>query len=225
MHNIDTMELAVNFRKYTKVNTKNGNSKRKLDLNYIKPIGIKFRKKLHYDGEYKKEILYKGSFDGYNFCYNTKWNALTIEVPHEKVERYTASEILNNVTEVIAYYFGIDKELINNNYTLTRIDIKNDVKCENIEKINIIKNIIKKAPDRIGKYKKETLQDDVSGYTVKYINRKSNDESSNYIEITIYDKEKETEQRLKNGNSRFEELERYRGIVRIEVKFKNRKIK
>lgn len=54
--------------------------------------------------------------------------------------------------------------------------------------------------------------------------RQHNEESSNYLEITIYNKTKEIEQKIANGTASKELLIRYKDIIRIEIKVKNGKL-
>ncbi len=54
--------------------------------------------------------------------------------------------------------------------------------------------------------------------------RQHNMKSSSYFEITIYDKQKETEQRVSEGKADKKELEKYRNTVRTEAKIKNGKL-
>lgn len=48
--------------------------------------------------------------------------------------------------------------------------------------------------------------------------------SSNYMEITIYNKTKETENRIATGKATKEELIKYKNVIRTEVKVKNGKL-
>lgn len=50
------------------------------------------------------------------------------------------------------------------------------------------------------------------------------EDSSNYLEIIVYNKAKETENRIASGKARKEELIKYKDIIRVEVKVKNGKL-
>ena len=54
--------------------------------------------------------------------------------------------------------------------------------------------------------------------------REHKEESSNYLEITIYNKTKETEQRIASGKASKDELIRYKNVIRTEIKVKNGKL-
>lgn len=201
MHHVDTLDLCINFRRYREyVDVETGEIKRKIDFNYVGPIDEKIRNRLYLDRinqeKSQKEgkvnqlsraakialykivpkrkqriIYYQGEFNGYRFIYNSKWNALKIHLSHNKVEQYTADEIISNVKEAVITYFKLDAEDVKD-ITLLRIDVKNDFRCRNQEQIDIVKNIISKATCKFRNYKKEIKQDDSKGYTVNYINRK-----------------------------------------------------
>lgn len=54
--------------------------------------------------------------------------------------------------------------------------------------------------------------------------REHKEESSNYLEVTIYNKTKETEQRIAAGKASKDELIRYKNVIRTEIKVKNGKL-
>ena len=54
--------------------------------------------------------------------------------------------------------------------------------------------------------------------------REHKEKSSNYLEVTIYNKTKETEQRIAEGRASKEELIKYKNIMRVEIKVKNGKL-
>lgn len=54
--------------------------------------------------------------------------------------------------------------------------------------------------------------------------RQHKEESSNYLEVTIYNKTKEIEQKLSAGTSSKELLIKYKNIIRTEIKVKNGKL-
>ena len=54
--------------------------------------------------------------------------------------------------------------------------------------------------------------------------REHDEESSNYLEVTIYNKTKETEQRIAEGKASKDELIKYKNVIRTEIKVKNGKL-
>lgn len=54
--------------------------------------------------------------------------------------------------------------------------------------------------------------------------RQHNEESSNYLEVTIYNKTKEIEQKIAEGKADKKDLIRYKNIIRTEIKVKNGKL-
>ena len=175
---------------------------KELDIQYIKPIDEKIRSRLYLDKQNQQNqqredrynqmsregkfalfklikkrdapcICYRAKYNGYNFYYNSKWNSLKIHLSHRLVEDCDADQIINNVKDVISEFFEIDRDIITN-LTLTRMDIKNDFKCEDEQDKAIIKNIISKAMQKFRNYNKE-IEDTETRYIVNYINRKGED--------------------------------------------------
>lgn len=54
--------------------------------------------------------------------------------------------------------------------------------------------------------------------------KKHREESSNYLEIIVYNKTKEIENRIANGKASKDELIKYKDVIRTEVKVKNGKL-
>ena len=50
------------------------------------------------------------------------------------------------------------------------------------------------------------------------------EESSNYLEVTIYNKTKEIEQKIAEGKADKKDLIRYKNVIRTEIKVKNGKL-
>lgn len=59
---------------------------------------------------------------------------------------------------------------------------------------------------------------------MKMKHRQHEEKSSNYLEVTIYNKTKETEQRIAAGKASKDELIRYKNVIRTEIKVKNGKL-
>lgn len=54
--------------------------------------------------------------------------------------------------------------------------------------------------------------------------KKHREESSNYLEIIVYNKTKEIENRIANGKASKDELIKYKDVIRTEIKVKNGKL-
>lgn len=168
MHNVDTIALSMNCRQYitdTKLidwkNTSRINKKIKSKL-YLKSVDKNIRKDSVNSDKNVKKYWY-GKYKDYSFVYNERWDYLMVTVPHYLVEQYTQYQIINNVQNIIMEYFNLKQQEINK-IQLNRIDIHNDFQFQSNEELNIIKNILNKAPDNFYKYKKQLLKDDDEGY-------------------------------------------------------------
>ena len=175
----------------------------------------------------EKSVYWKGKYGSYSFCYNETWNSLIVTLGHELIKNYTSEEIIANTRQAVINYFGLAEEQIGK-ITLQRIDIKKDYRCKNKEEKEIIKCLVEKARDKLYTMVKELIEDDEDGYIVKFIARGKSENSeeketkkgSGYTEIIIYDKEKER----KNKRATEEEIKKYKNVVRIEVKIKNKNL-
>ena len=54
--------------------------------------------------------------------------------------------------------------------------------------------------------------------------KKHREESSNYLEIIVYNKTKEIENRIAKGKASKDELIKYKDVIRTEIKVKNGKL-
>ena len=198
-NNIDTITLAMSFRrcKDKSIWTKNRNAD--LDWRYIGRINYKITSKLYlpnkdrkirnravkYRGlscnvsrplfnlfhkeEKDKKYYWQGNYQGYQFKYNEKWQALLIMLPHDKIENYTAEQILEKTRNVIMKYFELQPDDLNE-LTLNRIDIYCDYRYKDKEELEIIKNVLDKAPDWLRNYKKD-IEDTTKCYLLKYLSQ------------------------------------------------------
>ena len=114
-----------------------------------------------------KKLYWYGKYKDYSFAYNERWNYLMVTVPHYLIEQYTQYQIISKVQNIIIEYFNLKQQEINK-IQLNRIDIHNDFKFQSDEELNIIKDILKKAPDNFYTYKKQLLKDDKDGYILVY---------------------------------------------------------
>lgn len=206
-------------------------NKKKLEQEYNK-IALSKEAKMFYseitNKKIRKRSVYKkGKHKEYYFTYNTTWNDLTIMVKHKAIEKYTSEEILKNLERELILYFDLEREDIKE-ITLRRIDIKTDYRYKNEEELEIIKNIVEKVKDSVRGCKKETVQDDKKGYTVRFIAMKQKNgkdeedsNSSGYTETVIYDKGKEMKKNVEDGKATKEEADNYKNTVRIELRIKN----
>lgn len=205
MFNVDTLSLTMTFRRYIKIRKLDWNyiyrvqskimkqlvlyetdkQNREREIRYSK---LNIKNKIVLDRLMKNRkrrilpVYWHGKYDGYIFTYNENWQSLTIMLPNNKVEKYTADEIKSNVIKVILQYFKLEPTELND-LVLNRIDVHCDYKFDNQEQYLIIKNIIKKAPDTFYTYKKRLIKDDQDGYLLKYIAFRKNKNIDNLITL------------------------------------------
>ena len=110
MYEVDTISFVVNFRQY--IFAENGN--KVLDFKRLAIAENKIKPKLYYDTENQKKIEsgkndvgMKANSNGYYFYYNCNWKSLTITVPHYRIEKHTANEIVSNIKEILMDYFQL----------------------------------------------------------------------------------------------------------------------
>lgn len=190
MHNVDTVTLSMNCRQYISKtgkckivdwkNTSRINKKIKSKL-YLKSANKNIRKNSISSNNNVKKYWY-GKYQNYTFVYNEMWNYLMITVPHCLVEQYTQYQIINNVQNIIMKYFNLKQQEINK-IQLNRIDIHNDFKFQSDEELNIIKNILNKAPDNFYTYKKQLLKDDDEGYILVYKAIRKNNSTDTLLSV------------------------------------------
>ena len=135
----------------------------------------------------KAKKYWYGKYQNYTFVYNERWNYLMVTVPHFLVEQYTQYQIISQVQNIIMKYFNLKQQEINK-IQLNRIDIHNDFKFQDNEELEIIKNILKKAPDNFYTYKKQLLKDDKDGYILVYKSIRKNNTLLSVAKGIIEDK-------------------------------------
>lgn len=191
MHNVDTMSLTMTFRRYTdkgeldwnyiyKIQDKiakkmvlyesdKQNRDRERKYNNLSISGKRWLTRLlAADAKRKKVPIYRhGKYNGYVFTYNETWQSLSIMLPNIKVEEQTATDIKADVIKSIMEYLELEPEELND-LVLNRIDICCDFNYDEKEEIEIITNILDKAPDSIYTYKKHLIKNDKDGYVLKY---------------------------------------------------------
>lgn len=191
MHNVDTMSLTMTFRRYTdkgeldwnyiyKIQDKiakkmvlyesdKQNRDRERKYNNLSISGKRWLTRLlPADAKRKKVTIYRhGKYNGYVFTYNETWQSLSIMLPNIKVEEQTATDIKADVIKSIMEYLELEPEELND-LVLNRIDICCDFNYDEKEEIEIITNILDKAPDSIYTYKKHLIKNDKDGYVLKY---------------------------------------------------------
>ncbi len=205
MYNVDTMSLTMNFRRYNAYG---------LDWEYINRIHKKITSKLvlyKKDKQNKQEqkkfryfsrdlddnavdkvipnrkrrfpVYYHGKYNGYIFTYNYNWQSLTVMLSNFKVEDKTAEQIKAEVASTIVDYFELEPDELNE-LVVNRIDIHSDYKYDDKDEIDIIINILDKAPNTYYTYKKHLLKNDNNGYMLKYYSVKKNNEIIEPITIS-----------------------------------------
>ena len=209
---------------------------------WLKDTTIRVEKGINYYPNKNDCIFYKGSFNGYNFAYNSSLYTLTIMHENKNIEKYNEIQIIENTKRCICEYFELEEGELEE-ITLRRIDFHNDYKYKDSLELLVIKYIISIAKDSIYTYKKEIIEEETK-YVVNYISKTSgntnheiiinknsklkqstrNYSTSNYSEITTYDKHLEMENKYKRGKTTMEEVGKYKNTLRTEVKIKNGKL-
>ena len=183
MFNVDTLSLLMDFRRFMLLLSRSEWSSKHWDKvmlrNEVKVTDEKIRLKLYRCTEPDKRGCYKGRFKDYNFFYNSKWNTLTIQITHSKVEKFTCNEIIDSFRETVIPYFNLtDKEMAK--IKLSRIDIKNDYLCKNDEELMIIKYIISRTREKFRNYRRVYEKTQPGGYLVKYLSYQTNKQGKEY---------------------------------------------
>lgn len=263
MWNVDTLSLVMNLKnRGVRVSDK---SKGAIHWRYVWRVDKKIRNKLRYyrqnnSRKYGYRYISNNSsenrgkfvaYKGYNFWYNLEAYALTVILSHDKVEAYTADEILQHVNQVIMEYFELEEHELNA-MVLTRIDIKCDYRFADNEEYKIIKNIISKASQKTYHYKKEPVTDTDKEYSVKWLARKTKKDGTEYNEekvtVDCFNVEEDSNVEIEDkeegyyidedssdyfefiiydkfkeqlAKERYGQLSRYKNIIRTEVKIKN----
>ena len=199
---------------------------------WLKDTTIRVEKGINYYPNKNDCIFYKGSFNGYNFAYNSSLYTLTIMHENKNIEKYNEIQIIENTKRCICEYFELEEGELEE-ITLRRIDFHNDYKYKDSLELLVIKYIISIAKDSIYTYKKEIIEEETK-YVVNYISKTSgntnheiiinknsklkqstrNYSTSNYSEITTYDKHLEMENKYKRGKTTMEEVGKYKNTIR-----------
>lgn len=168
--------------------------------------------------EEKTDCFYVGKYNKYSFWFSEEFYCLIITLKNSLTVGKTDLQIIQKTTEDITKYFNLNTEQIKIE-KLSRIDYKKDYKIKNKEEKEIIKFLLDIAVDKIGKNYVKIIETNEGFYKVKYKN-----EGSGYVEIIFYDKENEMLQLAKKGKTTFAEASKYKGILRTEVRIKNRRL-
>ena len=199
MHNVDTMSLTMTFRRYNEKGDMDWNYIHKIEDKIAKKMVLYEDDKQNRDRERrynnlsvsgkrwltrllssdaKRKILsvYRhGKYDDYIFTYNETWQSLTIMLTNSKVEEQSATDIKQSVIQAIMDYLELKPEELNE-LVVNRIDICCDFNYDEKEEIEIITNILDKAPNGVYTYRKHLLKDDKDGYILKYYSVRKNKE-------------------------------------------------
>lgn len=160
----------------------------------------------------------------YSFSYRCITGYLKITLQHNVVLGHSESMIIKDIKKGMAEHFNIENRYLDNidDYIcLGRIDYKRDYPYRNLEEYYLIKQIIDIAPETIvkGYYTKKPKADTHRAYIVSY-----QTESNRTAEFTIYDKEKEQQNKLSKGEIDYTNYDKYRETIRFEVRILNAKL-
>lgn len=266
MYNIDTLTLCMSCSRGDKrKNVFTGKYEDTLDWEYTARMQQKIiRKMVVYEndiknmssviinpkGKYiKAPVYWHKYYNGYRFTYFENWHSLTVMIPHYKIQKLAAKDIIELVRETIMVLFKITDDDMNSIY-LNRIDIKCDYRYADEEEFRIIKNILDKVKDNYYCYKKEIRQNDPNGYLItftkdkdnkyskgpitasaKVIKNKLNDEEfieeddiGSYMQIVEYNKTLEIEQQISEGKLPESYRDKYINVFRTEVRIGNSRL-
>lgn len=211
MFNVDTLTIGMNLEDKLKsyINL-HGEINMTIDYRYIKKIEKKLKEKLYLDSNNRKMLLQKqqrkktiidvmeemnhknskkdciywfGQDNGFGFCYNETRHVLSVTLSHYNVEKYTAEEIIGNVTNKVTSYFDINETDILP-FTLRRIDYYCDYRYKDETELLAIKQVISKATETVYSYKRE-ITDKPESYVVKYLSLKKNTTDTENPKLTI----------------------------------------
>lgn len=185
-----------------------------IDKSIIEKIKSKLKKQYN---DIDNEYYYTGNYKKYSFYYKTRFNSLIITLKHNLVIGKTDTQITEETKNNISNYFKISTNEIEIE-KLNRIDYKKDYIIKEPEEKLIIQNIFSKTINKIGKnYNKNITNEEF--YKIKYSSNKSG-----YIEIIGYDKSEEIKVANKKRKEPKSEIDKYKGVFRIELRVKNKRL-
>lgn len=266
MYNIDTLTLGMLCtRGYKRKNFFTGEYEDTLDWGYTARMQQKITNKMvvyekdiqnmnsvimNQKGKYvKAPVHWHQYYNGYRFDYYENWNSLTVMLPHYKIHKLSATDIVELVKETIMRLFTIADDDMNPIY-LNRLDIKCDYRYADEEEFRIIKNLLDKVTDNYYCYKKNIRQNDENGYVItftkdkdnkyskgpitasaKVIKNKLNDEEiteeddiGSYMQIVEYNKTLEIENQIAEGKLPESYRDKYINVFRTEVRIGNSRL-
>ena len=266
MYNIDTLTLGMSCtRGYKRRNFFTGEYEDTLDWEYTARMQQKITNKMvvyekdiqnmnsvimNQKGKYvKAPVHWHQYYNGYRFNYYENWHSLTVMLPHYKIHKLSATDIVELVRETIMVLFKITDDEMNPIY-LNRIDIKCDYRYADEEEFRIIKNLLDKVTDNYYCYKKNIRQNDENGYLItftkdkdnkyskgpitasaKVIKNKLNDEEiteeddiGSYMQIVEYNKTLEIENQIAEGKLPESYRDKYINVFRTEVRIGNSRL-
>lgn len=180
----------------------------------------------------KKNYRINNEFDGCTFYYNPMRHYMTIIFQHHLLLGKSQKEVIEYIKWIFQYYFLIPNvyvERLDNCIKLSRIDFKIDYRYRDEQELALIKQIIDIAPDYIvGKsYKKADEKDeheDWDNFDDYVYMKKYKSKSNETVEFVIYDKQLEQESKFREGKITQEQLDKYKNVIRFEIRIKDKKL-
>lgn len=181
-----------------------------------KEIAKKIKQQMFKKYDEEGEEYYINKVENYSFYFKEKLYCLIITLQHNLIVGKTAEQIKLETGNMIRKHFALQNE----DYTidnLNRLDYKNDYVLKDEEELPIIKNILTKTVDKVGKnYVKSKDEKNEKFYKKKYRSK-----GSGYMEMVIYDKGKEMQLKAEKNECTYEEANKYKNVIRTEVRVKN----
>lgn len=178
-------------------------------------------KGFHYISKNYKEkgiITYCSGVPPFGIFYNVSFKYINVEVnPSIILNHYPFADDYITIEEackkVIFENIGIPQYYISS-ITLHRIDYNVDYRISSEEEKDIIYNLMSKTRENLGRVVKTTFKS-----AITYL------PDSSYVEVITYDKEMEQILQYKYEDYEYvENLEKFKGVFRTEVRIKNRKL-
>lgn len=207
---VDTLTMQVNL-------TCNGNSKFLNEIRQGKRTYLE--RSTHNRGKKREHLCYIGGIAPFSLFFNANFRYICITFnPKLIIGHYPINTDVDNIEQEIKDFL-VDKLKLASYYvkniTLNRIDYNIDYRISCEEERQIIYDLMQIASENLGKVVK-TLYISAITYNPKH----------GYVELIVYDKEMERKLAIRYDDyiSDNDVDKDFKGIIRIEVRIKNRKL-
>lgn len=207
---VDTMAMQLNF-------TTNGNYK---FLEEVRQGKRQYLERSYYTrGKKRQYLCYIGGIAPFSLFYNASCRYICITFnPKLVIGHYPVDSDVANIEKAVKDFIRDTLKIPLHsikNITLNRIDYKIDYLIKSEEERQIIYDLMKIAPDTFGKVVKTSYETAIT-YNPK----------TGYVEVITYDKEMERKLSIRYDDyiSSHDVDSNFKGIIRVEVRIKNRKL-